>query len=74
VISDMAMPNMPGDKLAFELLNINRDIPIILCTGHSNRINESSAKRMGIKALVMKPVEIKVLAATIRKVLDGGKV
>jgi PAS domain S-box-containing protein len=70
VITDMTMPNMMGDKLARELMKIRPDIPIIICTGYSERITEEKAKRIGIKAFVMKPLVMKYLANTVRKVLD----
>ena len=55
----MTMPNMTGDQLARELLKIRPDIPIILCTGYSERITEEEAKDIGIKAFVMKPLSLK---------------
>ncbi len=70
IISDMTMPNITGDKLAERLQQIRPDIPIILCTGFSDRINDEKAKSIGIRALVMKPIVKSVLAKTIRKVLD----
>ena len=70
VITDMTMPNMTGDRLAKELMKINADIPIILCTGHSNGISEHKAKEMGIRAFVMKPVAMRNLSIIVRKVLD----
>ena len=70
VISDMTMPNMTGDKLAREILNVRPDMPIIICTGYSERFTESQARELGIKAFIMKPLVIGDLAATIRKVLD----
>jgi len=73
VISDMTMPNMTGDKLAREILAIRPDIPIILCTGYSERFTEGQAGKMGIKAFIMKPLVIGDLAATIRKVLDQSR-
>lgn len=39
--------------------------------GHSARIDEDSAKEMGIKAYAMKPLVMRDLANTIRKVLDN---
>ncbi|MDL1958493.1 MAG: response regulator, partial [Deltaproteobacteria bacterium] len=62
--------NMMGDKLARELMKIRPDIPIIICTGYSERITEKKAKRVGIKAFVMKPIIMRDLANTLRKVLD----
>ncbi len=39
VITDMTMPDMTGDVLARKLISIRPDIPIIVCTGYSARIN-----------------------------------
>ncbi|MCD4718948.1 MAG: response regulator [Desulfobacula sp.] len=70
VITDMTMPKMTGDSLAKELMKINTDIPIILCTGYSNGISEYKAKKMGIRAFVMKPFVMRELSLIVRKVLD----
>ena len=70
VITDMAMPEMAGDQFAIELLKTRPDIPIILCTGHSARIDEMRSKKLGIKAYVMKPLVMRVIAQKIREVLD----
>ncbi len=72
VITDMTMPQMTGDKLAKELMQIRPDIPIILCTGYSQHISEEKAKGMGIKAFAMKPLVMQDLARTVRKVLGNG--
>ncbi len=70
VITDMAMPQVAGDHLAHELMKIRQDIPVILCTGHSARIDEDKAKELGLAAYVMKPLVKRDLAKTVRKVLD----
>ncbi|WDP91618.1 MAG: PAS domain S-box protein [Desulfobacter sp.] len=71
VITDLAMPKMPGDRLAIELLAIRPDIPIILNTGFSDQMSSESARKMGIRGLLMKPVIKSDLAKMIRNVLDG---
>ena len=73
VITDMTMPNMTGDKLAGELIKIRSDIPVILCTGFSERMPEEKAAFLGIKGFLLKPVVMKNLADTIREVLDKKK-
>jgi DNA-binding NtrC family response regulator len=73
VITDMAMPEMAGDMLARELLNLRPDIPIILCTGHSDRIDAERAAKIGIAGYYMKPLEMKTLAKEVRKVLDEAQ-
>lgn len=70
IITDMTMPNMTGEKLAKEMMHVRPDIPIILCTGFSERITEERSRKIGIKAFSMKPFAIRDLALTVRKVLD----
>ena len=72
VITDMTMPHMAGDVLARELISLRPDIPIIVCTGYSDRIDSDIAEEIGIGELVMKPVVMKDIAQCIRRVLDTG--
>jgi len=70
VITDMTMPNMTGDELAGKLMNIRADIPVILCTGYSERISKERARDLGIKEFILKPIVMRELAKTVRDVLD----
>ena len=70
VITDMSMPGMNGMELTAALMEIRPDIPIILCTGFSEHVTETSAKEHGIKAFILKPLNLYRLAATIREVLE----
>ncbi len=56
--------------MAQELMRIKPNIPIILCTGFSAKIDDQKASAMGIRAFVLKPIVKREIAATIRKVLD----
>ncbi len=71
VITDMTMPNMTGDKLAKELLRIRPDIPIILCTGFSEKISPQKAEDIGVRAFLMKPIEKREMAQTIQAILNN---
>ncbi|MCP3901659.1 MAG: PAS domain S-box protein [Desulfobacteraceae bacterium] len=73
VITDMAMPNMPGDQLSVELTKIRSDIPILLCTGFSETISEEKAASLGIKGFLLKPVVKKDLSLKIREVMDENQ-
>jgi CheY-like chemotaxis protein len=66
----MTMPKMTGDELGRELLLIRPDVPIILCTGFSEKIDEERAKEIGIREFVLKPIVMSEIAQIIRKVLD----
>ena len=70
VITGMTLPKMAGDEFSRELIRIRPDIPIILCTGYSEAITEQRALQIGIRALLMKPVNMQTMAKTIRDVLD----
>ncbi len=70
IITDMAMPNMPGDKLSAELIKIRPGIPILLCTGFSETMSEEKATFLGIKGFLWKPIVMKDLAHKIHEVLD----
>lgn len=73
VITDMTMPNMTGDVLSSELMKIRPDMPVILCTGYSQKISDKSAAKIGIKAFTYKPIVKSELAETVRKILDETK-
>ncbi len=73
VITDMTMPKITGDRLARKLMEINPQIPVILCTGFNEAISEEKALAMGIDKFVMKPIVKDELAYTIRTVLDNPK-
>ncbi|MFO7868009.1 MAG: response regulator, partial [Bacteroidales bacterium] len=70
VITDQTMPNMTGVELARALLQVRKDLPIILCTGFSDLVDEEKAKKEGIKQYVLKPIVMKEMANAVRSVLD----
>ncbi|MGD8834346.1 MAG: PAS domain S-box protein [Desulfobacteraceae bacterium] len=73
VVTDFTMPNMTGDLLTTELMAIRPDIPVILCTGYSNKLSEDRAMEIGIRAFLYKPIVKAKISKTIRKVLDEDR-
>lgn len=73
IVTDQAMPLMPGSELAKEVLAIRPDLPIILCTGYSAILSEEKAREIGIKRYAYKPLQGNELARLVREVLDDGK-
>jgi signal transduction histidine kinase/ActR/RegA family two-component response regulator/HAMP domain-containing protein len=73
VITDMTMPKMTGDRLAIELLRMRPEIPILLCTGFSERMTEAAALEMGIKGFIMKPIAVAEIARKVREALGDEK-
>lgn len=70
ILTDMTMPKMNGAELAQKILRIRSDMPVILCTGFSEMMNEKKAKAIGICEYVMKPLIRKDIADAIRRALD----
>ena len=70
LITDMTMPVLSGKELAKEIKSLRPDLPIILCTGFSELINEANARKSGIDAFLMKPYTVGDLVRTIRRVLQ----
>ncbi|MFC1523996.1 ATP-binding protein, partial [Thermodesulfobacteriota bacterium] len=73
VITDQTMPHLQGSELAQEILTIRPDIPVILCTGYSSHFSEEKALDIGISEYLMKPLEKRTLAESIRRLLDDHK-
>ena len=72
VITDQTMPGITGLDLARRMLGIRPGLPIILCTGYSNLVDETTAKAMGIRGFAMKPLTRKEIVGLLREVMEGG--
>lgn len=70
VISDQTMPHLTGLQLAGQLREIRPDLPVILCTGFSENIDEMNFKSQGVSDFLMKPIARKEMARVVRQVLD----
>jgi len=70
VVTDMAMPCMMGIDLAKNIWKIRPEVPVILCTGYSDLINDEIAKKEGIRQFITKPLRHREIAKAVRGVLD----
>lgn len=70
LITDMTMPYLTGLELIGKALAIHPDLPVILCTGYSELINEEQARALGIHNYLMKPLSVYELTMAVRKALD----
>jgi len=71
LLTDMTMPKMDGIGLTENLLAIRPNMPVVMCSGHSEHINEKNILEHGIRAFLLKPVAPMLLAKSIRKTLDS---
>jgi CheY-like chemotaxis protein len=70
VLTDYTMPQMVGTELANECMRIRADIPVIICSGYSERLNNEQPDKPGVKEIVMKPLNLEQLATVVRSVLN----
>jgi nitrogen-specific signal transduction histidine kinase/ActR/RegA family two-component response regulator len=72
IISDCTMPGLTGVEFATEVRRLKPRIPILLCTGYSEKIASDNVKKLGIE-LLMKPYSLRQIAGAVRKILDAQK-
>jgi len=70
VITDLTMPKMSGTTLAREILSINKDAKIILCSGFASSQIINTLREIGVKEFIQKPLVASLVLNTIRRVLD----
>lgn len=70
IISDITMPSLSGDGLAAGILEIRPELPIILCSGYTDKTCDVSFLKGGIYKCLDKPVSLEKLAVIIREKLD----
>jgi PAS domain S-box-containing protein len=69
ILTDVTMPKLTGLELADEVRAVREDIPIILCTGYSEALDQESLEELNIFKCIWKPVEFDDLARTIQEAL-----
>jgi len=71
VITDMTMPGLTGDQLVAEIKNLRPEIPVILCTGFSEKIADGRAGDVKPDKILIKPVGMDDLLKNVRYLLDN---
>ena len=74
VITDMTMPELTGDHLAREILRINPQLPIIICSGFSSKMDQERAREIGIERYIDKPLNKNEMARAVYEVLSKRKI
>jgi len=70
IITDMTIPRMTGDRLTKEILTIRPEMPVIICTGYSERMSAKKAEALGVSKYIEKPIDLRNLASALREVLN----
>lgn len=69
IITDQSMPGLTGKELIQEAKKVRPDIPIILCSGLSTDIDESTSNELNISAVLMKPLKLNELSQAVNSII-----
>ncbi|MBU2547286.1 MAG: response regulator [Proteobacteria bacterium] len=69
LITDLTMPRMNGFDLARQVLEVRPGMPVILCTGFSERVTREAALEAGIRQYLNKPLSLGELGRAVRQAL-----
>jgi YesN/AraC family two-component response regulator len=70
VITDLTMPQMTGIELAKKMLKTRPSLPIILTSGYSSQLTSEAVQELGIRELILKPLDHIALLGGIQRALD----
>ncbi len=70
VIVDELMPELRGTQLTMQLLKMKGDLPVLLMTGHGDKITMNEVRRSGVRATLIKPVLRERLELALTRILE----
>lgn len=71
IITDQTMPELTGVEMIKEIFKLTQDIPVILCSGYSDQVDEEKALQLGCAKYLDKPVNNQVLIQAVYGVLSA---
>lgn len=71
LITDQTMPGMSGVELVKRVFLVNPYLPVMLCTGYSEVVDESLVKQLGIKIYLNKPIKADALLSGVETMVSG---
>ena len=74
LITDQQMPHMTGDAVIAHLQRHHPDLPVILCTGFSEKFTRQQARAAGAAGFLEKPITANQLKEAIEVAYRGEKV
>jgi DNA-binding NtrC family response regulator len=72
VLTDEAMPDLPGSELALQIRRLRADIPIIVMSGYSGAQLAQRAAAAGVNEILRKPLRRRDLAESLARVLGAA--
>jgi CheY-like chemotaxis protein len=73
VILDLKMGGMDGIETLEQIRRVDRDLPVLILTGHGRYEHALAGIQLGVVDFVQKPVDLEILGARVRELVRGGK-
>ncbi|RUM42778.1 MAG: hypothetical protein DSY80_06645, partial [Desulfocapsa sp.] len=71
LLTDFMMPDIDGSELAMLMVQKNKDLEVIICTGHVGTLGKAGDTKRYPTNFLYKPIKPEQLLSTVRKVLNG---
>ena len=73
LVTDLAMPGLPGAELARQVRDIRPGIPVVLTTGYVRPEDAEAVQRLGVVDVIVKPNLVADLGPTLHRLLTGQR-
>ena len=73
LLTDQTMPEMTGEILTTKAHELNPGLPMIICSGFDESLNENHTRAPGVSAYLQKPVEHSILLSEIARALSKNR-
>jgi len=70
VLTDLKMPDVDGLEVLTAVRRLNPDAAVVIFTAYGTKESVVEALRLGAREFLEKPLDTKVLIATVRRILD----
>lgn len=72
IITDQTMPGLSGIRLIESIRTVNREVPVILCSGHRLELEPNALALLNISEVFLKPVQANELITALAAVLSSS--
>jgi PAS domain S-box-containing protein len=70
LMTDTSMPGLSGVDLVREILQVRRDIPVVMVSGYMQPADLDSVRQLGVTEIVLKPHSPRDLGAALQRVIS----
>ena len=73
VVTDLSMPQMSGFEFAGQVLGVRPGMPVLMMTGHVRADDETNARTIGIREVILKPTTMDDLCRILNQIIRDGE-